>query len=174
MTNAAVVVDGAEVAWVGQRNAVPKTPQGERSELVASPGQFVLPGMINCHCHLTLDGEANFAVEVRQSDALATLKAFRNARAALRAGVTTVRDLSANGTMVIELARAIDKGLLEGPRVIAAGRGITTTGGHGPEAGRIADGSDEGRKAVRAPVAAGPTVSKLFSTGGVLGDGAPP
>ena len=174
MTNAAIVVDGAAVAWVGQRNAIPKTPQGERSELVPSPGRFVLPGMINCHSHLTLDGEPNFAVEVRQSDALATLKAFRNARAALRAGVTTVRDLSANGTMVIDLGRAIEKGFLEGPRIVACGRGITTTGGHGFEVGRIADGADEVRKAVREQVAAGAKVIKLFSTGGVLGEGAPP
>ena len=129
MTNAAIVVEGAEVAWVGQRSAIPKTPQGERSEVVPSPGEFVVPGMINCHCHLTLDGEPNFGAEVRQSDALATLKAFRNARAALRAGVTTVRDLSANGTMVVDLGRAIEKGFLEGPRIIACGRGITTTGG---------------------------------------------
>ena len=51
------------------------------------------------------DSDPNFGVEVRQSDALATLKAFRNARAASRAGVTTVRDLSANGTTVIDLGR---------------------------------------------------------------------
>ncbi|MEK6225462.1 MAG: amidohydrolase family protein [Chloroflexota bacterium] len=174
MTNAAIVIDGAEVVWVGPRNAIPKTPQGERSEITPPPGPFVMPGMINCHCHLTLDGEANFGAEVRQSDALATLKAFRNARAAFRAGVTTVRDLSANGTMVIELGRAIEKGLLEGPRVLASGRGITTTGGHGFEVGRIADGPDEVRKAVREQVAAGAKVIKLFSTGGILGDGAPP
>ena len=174
MTNAAIVIDGAEVAWVGQRSAIPKTPDGERSEVIPSPGRFVMPGMINCHCHLTLDGEGNFDAEIRQSDALATLKAFRNARAALRSGVTTVRDLTANGTMVIELGRAIDKGLLEGPRVVASGRGITTTGGHAFEVGRIADGADEVRKAVREQVAAGAKVIKLFSTGGVLGDGAPP
>src|SRR5205814_2332806 len=145
----------------------------ERSEATPSPGPFVMPGMINCHCHLTLDGEASFGAEVRQSDALATLKAFRNARAALRAGVTTVRDLSANGTMVIELGRAVEKGFVEGPRVVACGRGVTTTGGHGFEVGRIADGADEVRKAVREQVAAGARVIKLFSTGGILGDGAP-
>src|SRR5205823_140707 len=96
------------------------------------------------------------------------------ARAALRAGVTSVRDLSANGTMVIDLGRAIEKGLLEGPRIVACGRGVTTTGGHGFEVGRIADGPDEVRKAVREQVAAGAKVIKLFSTGGILGDGAPP
>ena len=174
MTNAAIVIDGGEIVWVGQRNAIPKTPGGERSEVIPSPGTFAVPGMINCHCHLTLDGGANFAAEIRQSDALATLKAFRNARAALRAGVTTVRDLTANGTMVIELGRAIEKGLLEGPRVVASGRGITTTGGHAFEVSRVADGPDEVRKAVREQIAAGARVIKLFSTGGVLGDGAAP
>src|SRR5437667_4713121 len=174
MTNAAIVVEGADVTWVGQRSAIPKTPQGERSEVVPAPGRFVVPGMINCHCHLTLDGEPNFGAEVRPSDALATLKAFRNARAALRAGVTTVRDLSANGTMVVDLGRAIEKRFLEGPRIIACGRGITTTGGHGFEVGRIADGPDEVRKAVGEQVRFGARVIKIFSTGGVLGDGAPP
>src|SRR5256886_7843737 len=174
MTNAAIIIDGGEVVWVGQRSAIPKTPLGERSEVTPSPGPFVMPGMINCHCHLTLDGEATFGAEVRQPDALATLKAFRNARAALRAGVTTVRDLSANGTMVIDLGRAIEKGFVEGPRVVACGRGVTTTGGHGFEVGRIADGADEVRKAVRGQVAAGASVIKRFSTGGTLGHGAPP
>jgi imidazolonepropionase-like amidohydrolase len=174
MTNAAIVIDGGEVVWVGARNAIPKTPTGERSEVTPPPGSFVMPGMINCHCHLTLDGEPSFGAEVRQPDSLATLKAFRNARASLRAGVTVVRDLSANGTMVIELGRAVEKGLVEGPRVIASGRGVTTTGGHGFEVGRIADGPDEVRRAVREQVAAGAKVIKLFSTGGILGDGAPP
>jgi len=172
--NAAIVVDGPQIAWAGERRKIPKSPPGERTETVRAPGPFAVPGLINCHCHLTLDGDANFAVEVQQSDALATLKAFRNARAALRAGVTTVRDLGANGPMVIELGRAVERGTLEGPRVIAAGRGITATGGHGFEVGRIADGPDEVRKAVREQVHAGARVIKLFSTGGILGGGTPP
>ena len=76
--------------------------------------------------------------------------------------------------MIIELARAIERGTVEGPRVIAAGRGITTTGGHGMEVGRIADGPDEVRKATREQIAAGCGVIKFFSTGGVLGEGAGP
>ena len=172
--NAAIVVDGPQIVWAGERSRIPKSAPNERSEIARAPGRFVVPGFINCHCHLTLDGDANFAAEVQQSDALATLKAFHNARAALRAGVTTVRDLGANGRMVIELGRAIESGTLEGPRVIAAGRGITTTGGHGFEVGRIADGPDEVRKAVREQVHAGARVIKLFSTGGILGGGTPP
>jgi imidazolonepropionase-like amidohydrolase len=123
---------------------------------------------------LTLDGSADFDAEVRQSEAAAALKAFRNARLTVRSGVTTVRDLGANGPMVVELARQIERGALEGPRIIAAARGVTTTGGHGMEVGRIADGADAVRAATREQVAAGATVIKLFSTGGVLGEGAGP
>src|SRR5256885_200639 len=172
--NAAIVIDGPQIVWTVERGKIPKSAPNERSEIARAPGRFAVPGFINCHCHLTLDGDANFAAEVQQSDALATLKAFRNARAALRAGVTTVRDLGANGPMVIELGRAIEHGTLEGPRIIAAGRGITTTGGHGFEVGRVADGPDEVRKAVREQVHAGARVIKLFSTGGILGGGTPP
>lgn len=172
--DAAVVIENGEITWVGKRARVPKTPKGERSRTVKAVAPFVIPGMINCHAHLTFDGSADFAGEAAQPVGLATLKAFRNGRATARAGVTTVRDLGANGTMVIELARAIDRGIVEGPRIIPAGRGITTTGGHGMEVGRVADGPDEVRKATREQIAAGGGVIKFFSTGGVLGEGAGP
>ena len=174
ISGAAVVLQDGMVAWAGKRARVPKTPKGERSRTVQAPGAFAMPGMINCHAHLTFDGSADFEREARQSDTAATLKAFANARAALRAGVTTVRDLGANGTMVIELAHAIDAGTVEGPRILAAGRGITNTGGHGTEIGRVADGPDEVRRATREQIAAGCGVIKFFSTGGVLGEGAGP
>src|SRR3982751_4577657 len=90
--NAAIVLDGGVVAWMGDRAGIPPSAGAQRTE-VGVPARFAMPGMINCHAHLTLDGDASFAIEVRQSDTLATLKAFRNARATLRAGVTSLRDL---------------------------------------------------------------------------------
>src|SRR5712692_7335725 len=174
MSDAAVVIEEGTITWVGKRSRAPKTPKGERSRTLETGGRFLPPGLINCHAHLTFDGSADFASESRQEPALGTLKAFRNARALLRAGVTTVRDLGANGTMVIELARAIEGGIVEGPRIVAAGRGLTSTGGHGREIGRVADGVDEMRKAAREQVAAGASVIKIFSTGGVVGEGAGP
>src|SRR6266702_6151102 len=97
IADAALVVEDGEIAWVGKRSRAPKTPKGQRSRTVKAPARFVLPGMINCHAHLTLDGGADFTAEVGQHDALATVKAWRNARAMLRAGVTTIRDLGASG-----------------------------------------------------------------------------
>ena len=174
VANAAVVIEDGAVLWSGARRSLPRTPRGERSETVRAPGSFLLPGLVNCHAHLTLDGGPDIASEARQSDATAALKAFRNARNSLHAGVTTVRDLGANGAMVVDLGRAIARGAVEGPRIVAAAKGITTTGGHGFEVGRQADGADEVRKAVREQLFAGAGAIKLFSTGGVLGDGAHP
>jgi imidazolonepropionase-like amidohydrolase len=174
VSDAAIVIEDGAITWVGKRSRVPKTPKGDRSRSVDAGGKFALPGLINCHAHLTFDGSADFDAEARQSDAAATLKAFRNARITARSGVTTVRDLGANGSMVVELARQIERGTLEGPRIIASARGITITGGHGMEVGRIADGTDAVRSATREQVSVGAAVIKLFSTGGVLGEGAGP
>ena len=85
MSDAAIVIEDGEVAWVGKRSRAPKTPKGERSRTVEAAAPFVIPGMVNCHAHLTIDGGADFAAEVRQPNALAALKAFRNARAMLPA-----------------------------------------------------------------------------------------
>jgi len=174
ISDATIVIEDGEIAWAGKRSRAPKTPKGEKSRTARPAGGFVVPGLINCHSHLTLEGSANFEAETRQSEAAAALKAFRNARLTLRSGVTTVRDLGANGSMVVELARQIERGALEGPRIIAAARGITITGGHGMEVGRIADGADAVRAATREQIAVGAMVIKLFSTGGVLGEGAGP
>src|SRR6266568_4561843 len=151
MSDATIVVADGEIAWVGKRSRAPKTPKGEKSRTVKTPGSFAVPGLINCHSHLTLDGSANFEAETRESEAAAALKAFRNARLTMLSGVS----------MVIELARRIERGTLEGPRIIAAARGITITGGHGMEVGRIADGPDAVRAATREQVAVGATVIKL-------------
>ncbi|HYK99087.1 MAG TPA: amidohydrolase family protein [Candidatus Acidoferrales bacterium] len=172
LSDAVIAIEDGEITWVGKRSRAPKTAKGERSRTVEAAAKFATPGMINCHAHLVFDGSKDFEAETRQSDATATIKAVKNARAAARAGVTTVRDLGANGTMVIELGQAIERGTIDGPRIVAAGRGITQTGGHGIEVGRICDTIDDVRTGIREQVQAGAGVIKLFSTGGVLGGGA--
>jgi imidazolonepropionase-like amidohydrolase len=75
---------------------------------------------------------------------------------------------------VIELAQAIELGMIRGPRVQAAGRVITMTGGHGHLIGREADGADAVRRAVRTEIKAGAAVIKVMATGGVLTPGVSP
>ena len=172
-TDAAVLIVDGRISWTGQRSRVPGEAKGA-NELRTPDGTTLLPGLINCHIHLTVSGGPDFDVETRGSDAELALRATVNALRSLAAGVTTVRDLGAPTSAAIVLGRAIAAGELIGPNVIAAGRGITSTGGHGWQIGRQADGPDEIRKAVREQLFAGASVIKIFSTGGVLGTGAHP
>ena len=124
--------------------------------------------------HLCFDGHGDFAADAERMNAapmIAPIKAVANATKHLAAGVTTVRDLGGIGTC--ELAEAIDTGVVPGPRLIAAGRALTVTGGHGHNVGfaRQVDGADEVRRAVREEIRAGARAIKVVATGGVLTPG---
>ncbi len=168
----AVVVEGRRIAWTGPVDQAPSTSP---DAVVLGRGRTVLPGLVNCHVHLCNDGAPDlFAQVMADSIPVATLRAARSARETLLSGVTTVRDCGAADEIVVELARAIDRGMIPGPRVQAAGRVITMTGGHGHFIGREADGADEVRKAVRTEIKAGAGVIKVMATGGVLTPGVSP
>jgi imidazolonepropionase-like amidohydrolase len=136
----------------------------------------VVPGLINCHAHLEMSGEAQTAgVFVLTTPIQRTLICAENARKALDAGVTTIRDLGGSEGLPIEVRDAIVAGRIPGPNVLAAGRAIVMTGGHGWWGGaRQADGPWDLRKAVREERRAGADCIKLMATGGVLTKGAVP
>jgi imidazolonepropionase-like amidohydrolase len=170
--DAAVLVDGERIAWLGPAARAPGIGDGR---VVDGRGHSLLPGMINCHAHLCNDGAADlFAQVVNDSVPIATIRAVLNAKLALEAGVTTIRDCGAASQIALEIARAVDQGLIVGPRVRAAGRVVTMTGGHGHFIGREADGPDEVRKAVRAEIKGGAHFIKVMATGGVLTPGVDP
>lgn len=141
----------------------------------------LLPGWIDCHTHLTSDlGEGWIHRAVTETAADAALRGARHARLTLRAGFTTVRDVGAQGFADVALMRAIERGDVEGPRMIPAGHALSITGGHGdvtgyapgiaeqgPEQG-VCDGSDECVAAVRHQVKHGARVIKICATAGVL------
>ena len=168
----AVVVEGRRIAWTGPSDSAPSTSP---EAVVDGGGRTVLPGLINCHVHLCNDGAPDlFAQVMGDSIPVATLRAARSALETLHSGVTSVRDCGAADEIVVELAKAIDRGMVPGPRIQAAGRVITMTGGHGHFIGREADGPDEVRKAVRTEIKAGAGVIKVMATGGVLTPGVSP
>ncbi len=103
-----------------------------------------------------------------------TLDAAMNARRSLEAGVTTVRDLGGTDGNAIAVREAIARGEHAGPSIVAAGRALCMTGGHGSFVGRETDGPWDARKAVREQRKAGATCIKLIATGGVLTKGAVP
>ena len=97
-----------------------------------------------------------------------------NARRQLEQGVTLVRDLGAPGAEAVLVGRAVEAGTVAGPRVVASGPAVTMTGGHIPYLGRVTDGVDNMRAAVRANLALGARCIKVVATGGVLTQGVDP
>src|SRR3989442_11538987 len=165
----AVVVEQGRIAQVVD---ISQAPRGRRIDL---EGHTLLPGHINCHVHLCLGAEAD-PVRVLKDEPVAptALKALRRAQETLEAGVTTVRDLGGRDYVELALRRAVAEGHFPGPRILAAGRPICMTGGHGNFIGREADGPDDARKAVREQLKAGAGVLKLIATGGGMTAGLEP
>jgi len=146
---------------------------------------FVLPGLIDCHTHITGQYEGNRqAAAVTRTDADAAVMATLYARRTLMAGFTTIRNVGSSGDAAFAMRDAIRAGRLPGPRILVAGESISPMGGHsdgtlgyrddvfampGAMEG-IADGAAECRKAVRAQVKRGADLIKLTATGGVLSD----
>ena len=151
-----------------------EAPSGARR--IDCSGLFILPGLIDCHVHLTSSGDPNeLASGANEPLPIRAWRAADYARKTLQAGVSTVRDLGAADRLNIHLATAVDDGLLDGPTVLAAGLGVTMTGGHGHGfIAREADGPDDVRKAVREQLRAGARAIKLFASGGVMTPGVDP
>ncbi len=171
-TKAGVLTSNGTISWTGAHARAPR--EARAAHQVEGAGRTLTPGLIDCHVHLCFDGTPDFAGEGRElSDTVAALKAARNAVRNLEAGVTTVRDLGGWKSSVCEVAAAIERGLIPGPRVVAAGRALTITGGHGHNLGiaREVDGPDAVRKAVREEIRSGARAIKIIATGGVLTPG---
>ena len=166
--DAVLVIRGGKVAYTGPASGWFDADDGNIIALNLQ-GQFVLPGLIDCHVHLSGSGEADsqFSAPTGQM----ALKILKNAQRNLAAGITTVRDLGGWSELEFDVRRAVQRGEFAGPRMCLAGRFISIT-----EAGaeyysgmyRVADGVDEVRKAVREQVKNGADEIKLGVTGAVL------
>lgn len=150
--------------------------------LIDLTGRFVLPGLIDSHVHLETDAGGNAALieDVTSSAATTAYRAAVNARKTLMAGFTTVRNLGDSSGATLALRDAIAAGALQGPRILDAGRSISTTGGHmdgtlslGDELhgsinqDNLGDGVEGCRRAVRLQIRRGVDVIKIATTGGV-------
>ncbi|WP_255190696.1 metal-dependent hydrolase family protein [Natronobeatus ordinarius] len=134
-------------------------------------GRYVVPGLIDTHVHLAMDGRPDVSTLRGEQGYAGAYRVTANLETLLEAGVTTVRDLGSWGSMAIDAARAVETGVVDGPRILAAGEAITMTGGHGHWFGREADGPAEVRKAAREQLKRGATTVKCMATGGVLTTG---
>ncbi len=138
-------------------------------KVIDARGLFVMPGLIDLHVHLSSTAGPNLARSLVEKTEYGAIRAFKYAHDSLMAGFTTLRDLGSNGYQIIALKEAIRDNVVKGPRIIAAGRPITETGGHADTPfsnGRVSDGEVEVRKAVREQIKQGADVIKIHVSGG--------
>ena len=145
----------------------------EAGEAVDLDGAYVIPGLVDCHVHFDLAAHPLAYVHWDRSGFVRSITCLHNGLLALRAGITAVRDLGSVDHLVLEYAAHVRAGTVTGPRVAAAGRPITITGGHCAQYGLVADGPVAVRTAVRAQIAGGAPVVKLMATGGISTPGNP-
>ncbi|HJU02445.1 MAG TPA: amidohydrolase family protein, partial [Actinomycetes bacterium] len=170
--DAAVLLDGGRIAYAGPATGLPDG--ADRIEALDFPAATLLPGLVDAHVHLVASGGPDLAADVPRTEAERMLAAVVNARRQLEAGVTLVRDLGSPGAEAVLVGRAVEAGTIPGPRVVASGPAVTMTGGHIPYLGRVTDGVEAMRAAVRANLALGARCIKVVATGGVLTPGVDP
>jgi imidazolonepropionase-like amidohydrolase len=173
-----VVLDGSRIDYAGPAGMAPPTPG-----VPVWRAATVMPGMWDCHGHFLGARTFDLGRLPLEPLALRAARSARDLRAALDAGVTSVREV---GGLGVELARAVAEGVLDGPAIYAAGAILSTTGGHGDlhsfpldwvEAFasvtgtmRLADGPDECARATREQLRRNAKVIKVCASGGVLSE----
>jgi imidazolonepropionase-like amidohydrolase len=174
-----IVVAGARIARV-ERGWVEARDDGAVVDLRA---HTCLPGLMDMHVHLSGEyGPKTYSERFRLGVADRAFRMVGYARKTLLAGFTTVRDLGSRDNLNVALKRAVDQGVIVGPRIYSAGKSLATTGGHadptngvraelmgdpGPKEG-VVNGVEDARKAVRQRYKEGADLIKITATGGVL------
>jgi imidazolonepropionase-like amidohydrolase len=174
--NATVVVEGERITAVGT-NGDAAAPNGHDTVFDLA-GKSLMPGMVQCHYHVAYPNITNLDdIDMKYPATYLTLVAAKNAELLLRSGFTGAVGAGAVHNIDVTLKRAIDNGLIPGPRMLPCGRDIVTTGDSidcHPNfwqmkmegIARICDGPDEFRKAVRDEIKQGVEMIKLYPTGG--------
>jgi imidazolonepropionase-like amidohydrolase len=159
------------------------SPSEDDPEAVNLQGMTCMPGLMDMHVHLLSEtGPENYANQFRLDPADYAFASVKFAQRTLMAGFTLVRDLGSSDNLAISLRNAIARGDIIGPRVLAAGKSLATTGGHadptngrnrilrgdpGPAEG-VVNGVSDAAKAVRQRYKDGADLIKITATGGVL------
>ncbi len=176
MQNAIILIENDRIKAVGPKVSIPAG-----AEVIDLSSSTVLPGLIDCHTHVTMQPSDYYESLFRRSPIDVAIMAPLYARRTLEAGFTTVRDLGAEEFVDVALRNAINRGEVPGPRMQVATLAIGSTGGHNDLSGfspylkfttfsGVADGVDEIRKAVRLQVKNGADLIKMMASAGVLSE----
>jgi imidazolonepropionase-like amidohydrolase len=180
LSDQAIVIEGDKIVSVGPMSSAKLTGNEQRIEL---GNATVLPGLIDAHTHLTFNpqfGYESLGISVPRE----ALIGAKNARVTLEAGITTVRNVGADGYSDVALRDAINAGDVPGPRMLVSGPPLGITGGHcdnnllPPEyhavGDGVADGVEQVQHKVRQNIKYGSDLIKVCATGGVLSKGDDP
>ncbi|HEX3554120.1 MAG TPA: amidohydrolase family protein [Thermoanaerobaculia bacterium] len=171
-----ILIEGDRITAVGPGLAIPAG-----YEVVDLSRSTVLPGLIDCHTHITSQSGNYYEDLFRRSPIDEAVTAHVYARRTLEAGFTTVRNVGAREFIDVALRDAINRGDVVGPRMLVATMAVGSTGGHNDMTGfspylrfkgfsGIADGVDEIRKLIRVEVKRGADLIKVMATAGVLSE----
>jgi len=176
-----ILIEGDRIKLVGAAAEILKSlPPGTR--IIDLGSATVLPGLIDCHTHVTGQPENFYEDIFRKSPIDEATISHLYAKRTLDAGFTTIRNVGADNYTDFALRNAINAGKLPGPRILASGPALSATGGHGDlngmspyvrfegNIGGIADGVDAIRKKVRENIKYGADVIKILATAGVLSE----
>jgi imidazolonepropionase-like amidohydrolase len=178
--NVVVGVRGDRIEAAGPSSAV-AVPAAAR--VLDLTGYTVLPGLMDCHVHITgTPGDGGDTQKLKETPAHEAIRGVAHARITLEAGFTTIRNVGSGNYADAALRDLIEEGVVPGPRMWVATRGLGATGGHAdingwssdlelPGTAEIADGVDELRKAVRTQIKNGADLIKVTATGGILSVG---
>jgi imidazolonepropionase-like amidohydrolase len=174
LDNQMILIKGKIIQEVGASLKIP-----ESAEVLDLGKAWVLPGLIDCHTHITHQSENYLDDKFRKSPIDKAVFAHVYARRTLEAGFTACRDVGADEFIDVALKRAIDTGKIPGPRLFVATLAIGSTGGHNDLSGfspylrlegfsGVADGPEAIRKMVRLQIKNGADVIKMVATAGVM------
>ena len=180
LTNQAILIEGERIKEVGPVQTVAAHAPAT-ARVIDLGGATVLPGLIDCHTHVTSQPANYYEDLFRKSPIDQAIVAHVYARRTIEAGFTTIRDVGAAEFIDVALRNAINAGTVVGPRMQVATLTVGATGGHGDISGfspylkfgqfsGIADGVDEIRKLIRFEIKNGADLIKLLATAGVLSE----
>jgi len=170
-----VMLDNGRIIYAG-KNGAPDAPSTDGYEIVTIKGKSLMPGLIDTHLHLSGNLNDNATDWVREPLLQKTVVAVQQAHDCLEHGLTTIGEISRFGIPIRDM---IYDGEMQGPRIIASGRGFCATGSHGDSRhctpqenldshpwAEVVDGPWDLRKALRRRLRESPDAIKIWATGG--------